>query len=257
MRVTIFFLVLPLLTLLAVTSCSDSESGNARIVVKLTDAPADYQEVNVDIQSVEVHESSSGWITLDNTNSGVYNLLELTDGISAVLADAELPAGRISQIRLVLGDNNSLKMGDQVHDLSTPSGQQSGLKVQLNAELIAGITYEVLLDFDAARSVVEAGNSGKYNLKPVIRAVPEALDGAISGVVLPLDANPVIYAIQGSDTITSAYTQENGEFLLQGLEAGSYTVGVEPNASYTEEILVDIQVDLGIIKDVGTIELVQ
>ncbi len=257
MKIRNIFVAIPMLTLLALCSCDDNESGNARLIIRLTDAPADYQEVNVDIQSVEVHESNSGWMNLENTNSGVYNLLELTDGLSVVLADAELPAGRISQIRLILGEDNSVKMDDQVHDLSTPSGQQSGLKVQLNADLLAGITYEVLLDFDAARSVVKAGNSGKYNLKPVIRAIPKALDGAISGVVLPLDATPVIYAIQGSDTITSAFTKDNGRFLLQGLEAGTYTVGIEPNASYTEEILVDVQVTLGSITDVGTVELSQ
>ena len=166
------FLFVTLLMLLTVFSaCDDQEAGNARLVVRLTDAPADYQEVNVDIQSVEVNVSGSGWTSLENTNSGVYNLLDLTNGLSVVLADAEIPAGYVSQLRLVLGDNNTLKMDDVIHDLSTPSAQQSGLKLQVNTDLIAGITYEILLDFDAARSVVKAGNSGKHNLKPVIRAI--------------------------------------------------------------------------------------
>ena len=258
---TFKFLLGTLLILLTVFSaCDDQEAGNARLVVKLTDAPADYQEVNVDIQSVEVNVSQngngSGWTSMDNTNSGVYNLLDLTDGLSVVLADAEIPAGYISQLRLILGDDNTLKMDDMVHDLSTPSAQQSGLKLQIHTTLTAGITYEILLDFDAARSVVKSGNSGIYNLKPVIRAIAEAQDGAIRGIALPLEATPVVYAIQGDDTITSAYAdQSNGAFLLQGLDPGSYTVGVEPTPEYNKEILNDILVTLGEVTDVGTIQL--
>lgn len=242
-------------------ACDDQESGNARLVVTLTDLPADYQEVNVDIQGVEVNlsenGSNSGWMDLQNTNTGVYDLLELTNGLSVVLADVELPAGHISQIRLNLGESNTLKMDDQIYDLSTPSAQQSGLKILLNTTLKAGITYEVKLDFDAARSVVEAGNSGIYNLKPVIRAFSEALDGGISGIVLPLDATPAVYAIQGSDTITSAFTDDSGAFLLQGLDAGSYTVAIDPSPDYSEESVENVQVSIGDITDIGTVQLSQ
>lgn len=240
------------------SGCEDSESGNARLVVRLTDAPADYQEVNIDIQEVVVNLNEdgdeSGWTSLE-TNGGVYNLLDLTNGITAVLADEEIPAGRISQIRLVLGDDNTLKMNDQVYPLTTPSAQQSGLKLQLHTTLEEGITYEVLLDFDAARSVVEAGNSGMKILKPVIRAMADPLDGAITGTILPLEATPAVYAIQGEDTITSAFTDDSGVFLLQGLEAGLYKVGVDPSGGFSQESVEDVAVSLGEITDIGTVEL--
>ena len=148
-------------------------------------------------------------------------------------------------------------MDDQIRDLSTPSSQQSGLKLQLKTTLTAGITYEVFLDFDAARSVVESGNSGNYNLKPVIRAFAEAQDGAISGVILPLDATPAVYAIQGSDTVTSSYTDINGAFLLRGLEAGSYKVGIDPSLDYLQSSEENVQVSIGVVTDIGTIQLSQ
>lgn len=242
-------------------ACSDDESGNARLVVRMIDAPGDYQEVNVDIQSIEVNVSENGdetgWTTLTNVNTGIYNLLELTNGISTVLADTELPAGFISQIRLVLGEGNTLKMGDQVQDLNTPSGQQSGLKLQLNALLIAGITYEVLLDFDAARSVVKAGNSGNFNLKPVIRAIAEAQDGAIQGIVLPVEATPAVFAIQGTDTLASAFADNTGAFLIRGLDAGTYTVGISPQSDYLETSIENVAVTVGEVTDIGTVELSQ
>ena len=256
-QITIFIA----LALVTLSACNDNEPGTARLVISMTDAPGDYQEVNVDIQSIEVNVSENGdeagWITLDNVNAGVYNLLDLTNGIDTVLADEELPAGFISQIRLILGEDNTLKIDDQIEDLKTPSAQQSGLKLQIKSALIAGITYEVLLDFDAARSVVKAGNSGKHNLKPVIRTIVEAQDGAISGIVLPLEATPALFAIQGSDTLASAFTDENGAFLLRGLAPGSYRVSISPATGYLGQSLENVNVDLGQITDVGTVQLSQ
>ena len=233
----------------------------ARLVVRMIDSPGDFQEVNVDIQAIEVNVSEngngSGWTELSNTNTGVYNLLELTNGLSVVLADVELPAGFISQIRLILGENNTLKMDDQVTDLTTPSSQQSGLKLQLNATLTAGITYEVLLDFDAARSVVRSGNSGKFILKPVIRAIAEAQDGAIKGVVLPVEATAAVFAIQGADTVASSFADDTGVFLIRGLPGGNYTVGISPSFDYLETSVENVQVVLGEITDIGTVSLSQ
>ncbi|MGI9543563.1 MAG: DUF4382 domain-containing protein [Cyclobacteriaceae bacterium] len=252
------FLVFIFSFLLGFTAC-DSEPGMARLVVKLTDAPADYQEVNVDIQNIEVNVNQngdeSGWTTLENTNTGVFNLLELTNGISAVLADVEIPAGYISQIRLQLGDNNTLKMGDQMIDLKTPSAQQSGLKIKLNSTLSANITYEILLDFDAARSVVKAGNSGNFNLKPVIRASAEAQDGAIKGMITPSEASSVVYAIQGADTVTSTFTNDVGRFLIRGLADGTYTVSISPQDPYQTETRDEVLVNIGNVTDLGTIAL--
>lgn len=65
------------------TSCSE-DGRNARLEIRLTDAPGDYEEVNIDIQGVQVHtageDNGSGWKSLDIT-PGVYNLLELTNGL--------------------------------------------------------------------------------------------------------------------------------------------------------------------------------
>jgi len=258
----IFLFTTCLTLLLAVfSSCNEEETSMARLVVRMIDSPGDFQEVNVDIQAIEVNVSEngngSGWTELSNTNTGVYNLLELTNGLSVVLADVELPAGFISQIRLILGENNTLKMDDQVTDLTTPSSQQSGLKLQLNATLTAGITYEVLLDFDAARSVVRSGNSGKFNLKPVIRAIVEAQDGAIKGIVLPVDATAAVFAIQGADTVASSFADDTGVFLIRGLPGGNYTVGISPSSDYLETSVENVQVVLGEITDIGTVSLSQ
>ncbi|MDQ2656708.1 MAG: DUF4382 domain-containing protein, partial [Bacteroidota bacterium] len=60
-------LVLSLALILGLASCE--EEKNARIEVWLTDAPGDFQEVNVDVQGVEIHssedDSGQGWQALN------------------------------------------------------------------------------------------------------------------------------------------------------------------------------------------------
>jgi hypothetical protein len=241
--------------LVAAVSC-DSDEKNARLQVYLTDGPGDYQEVNIDIQGIEVHSSlndnGNGWKEL-NVESGVYNLLKLTNGLDTLIGQLDMPAGQVSQIRLILGDNNSIKVDGQTYDLSTPSAMQSGLKLQVHAALTEGVAYKILLDFDVAKSIVQTG-SGIYKLKPVIRSVTEATSGAIKGVVSPTESTPAVYAI-GADTVATAYTDENGAFLLRGVPPGTYKVTFEPNDQFKPTEKLDVTVSLGNVTDVGTVTI--
>ena len=94
-------------------ACGDKSAGTSRLEVRMTDAPADYQEVNVDIQGVQVNsqtgDPATGWQSL-TISKGVYNLLKFSNGLDTLLGHVDLPAGHVSQIRLVLGTNNSVKI---------------------------------------------------------------------------------------------------------------------------------------------------
>ncbi len=239
-------------------ACSENNQTTSRLEVKLTDAPGDYEEVNIDIQSVEIHTDSgsqtSGWTTLD-VKSGVYNILELTNGLDTLLASADLPSGHISQIRLILGANNSLKVGGETKPLSTPSAQQSGLKLNLDTDLVEGITYTITLDFDAARSIVKKGNGG-YILKPVIRALETATSSSIKGIVTPMAAAPAVFAISGADTVATAYTDTTtGKFILRSIPAGTYTVSFDPKTGYKGLQKESVSVTLGSVTDLGTVTI--
>ena len=236
--------------------------GMARVNVFLVDAPADYDAVWVEVLGVEIlpkgenEDNGSAWINLANEASedNMINLLELTGGNSANLGEVEVPAGEISQIRLLLGDNNYLIQGDNQIELKTPSAQQSGLKIKVDKPLQAGISYDLVIDFDAGRSVVKAGNSGQYILKPVLRAIAEE-SATIEGAVLPLEAGPVnVAAIIGEDTV-STFTSDNGSFMIRGLRAGNYSLFVTPNEEYQELLVEDVETTLGQVTNVGTIEL--
>ena len=239
------------------SACDSDENAARRIEVRMTDAPGDYDAVNIDLVRVEAHadgdDEQSGWVTL-NTNAGIYNLLDFTNGIDTLIVDDVLPKGKISQIRLILGDNNTVVIDSVSHDLTVPSGSESGLKLNIHEDFLEGITYKVLLDFDAARSVVKAGASGKYNLKPVIRTISEAQNGAIRGVVSPADALPAVMAIQGEDTI-STYANEEGQFLIRAVPEGTYNVLVQPGEEYNSQTIENVSVLNGQVTTMDTVKL--
>lgn len=223
-----------ILSIVLIVSCNlentNNSGGKAFLQIMLTDAPAEYEAVLIDVRDIKIKNSADGsWQYLDYVERGIYNLLELTGGVDTLIAQSIIDTGAIAQIRLVLGENNFLIMnGDSIH-LSTPSAQQAGLKINLYEKIKADITYKLVLDFDASKSIVEAGNSGKFSLKPVIRAFMEVEDGAIMGSIA--DSIPaVIYAIDEADSLSS-FPDSTGKFLIQGLSEGSYDVYIDAGES--------------------------
>ena len=247
-------------------ACSKSDAVSdqpSKLNIYLTDGPGDYREVWIDIKEVMVKRSgdssSNDWIAVPLINPGRYNLLDFRNGRDTLLGGVNLPSGEVSQIRLILGDNNELVLADgTVVDLKTPSAQQSGIKLNINADLAAGIPYELVLDFDAARSIVRAGNSGQYILKPVIRTFAKAAGGAIQGVVLPADAGAHIWAIAGTDTL-GAIPEANGTYKFWGMTANNYTLIFTPDSTsaYLPQTVNNIAVTAGNVTQVDTVRLVQ
>lgn len=214
---------------IAFTSCTTDDSNEASgFSVKLVDAPGDYDEVLVDVQGIEaiVDGEAHEFTALE---PGVYNLLDLTGGVSAMLVESVIPAGKLSQIRLILGENNAVVSEGDTIALKTPSAQQSGLKLNVHNDMKPGILYEFILDFNVDKSIVET-TSGLI-LKPVIRAALEAESGAISGVVTPADIPSLVMATDGTVEISTYTTLETGGFLLYGVPAGTYQVIVTPDST--------------------------
>jgi hypothetical protein len=253
---------------------NNDTSGTSRVTVRMVDAPGDYDEVNVEVLDVLIKDNSNaddqGWISIgDKTLLGdgkIVNLLDLTGGVSVLLADNLVPSGYLGQIRLLLGDENTLVKYDNsvprditkdiIYDLKTPSAQQSGLKLKVNQTLLAGATYDFLLDFDVERSVVKAGSSGIYNLHPVIRVSTKSTSGVIKGTVTPIGVLTSASVVVGGVTISTLVNETTGIFQLNGIPAGTYTVTLtpaDPNSLYKVTTVVpDAVVVNGAIKDVGS-----
>ena len=167
------------------------------------------------IQKVRVHQSdsanpddSSGWSEIVMSPALRVDLLKLQNGALAELGELTLPAGSYNQMRLVLADNETSPMANSVVltsnkaevALKTPSGQQSGVKAkQFNITIAANQLANFVVDFDACKSVVAAGNSGQYLLKPQLSVIARF----VSGVTGFVDASM-------ANGFTSVSLQQNG-----------------------------------------------
>lgn len=254
-------LALSLIVLFSFISCDSTgtDSNFGTMTVEMTDAPIDSADaVNVTIEKVEVNnqDGSDGWTVISEPKK-TYNLLELTNGETTVLGSEELEAGTYNQIRLVLAkDGHNIVVDGEKYALTVPSGAQTGIKLNIHAEIEPDEEFVLLLDFDASRSVVKAG--GRYLLKPVIHVSNKAETGRIAGAVNPAEAQPTVFAIANSDTLASTIADTvDGEFKLIGLEKGSYNISVNPHDAYQDTTLEAISVTVDETTELGIIELNQ
>jgi len=159
-------LSIAVITTLTIISCKKDKSGY-KLDVHLTDAPAAFEEVNVDIEEVKVklRDDSAGWVSL-NTNAGIYNLLGLQNGVDTLLATGILPSNFVQEIRLYLGSDNTVKVGGQTFPLSMNSGDAERLMIKVNKGISSAVD-SLIIDFDAGLSIILDGNGG-YRLQPVI-----------------------------------------------------------------------------------------
>lgn len=238
------------------SACNEKNDDLATVRFRLTDAPAAYDALFIDVQGIEVHTSAQGWTTL-NSSLGIIDLLTLVNGHDTLIASGQF-SGKISQIRLLLGYRNSIVVDGISYNLDVPSGESSGLKINLHQLLQAGQLYEWIIDFDAARSVIKTGG-GLYKLKPVLRAYASPVagnltTGSIHGVVSPVVLAPVCAINANNDTFCTM-TGITGNFLIQGLIPDVYTVVITPDPPLTPQTRNNISVAAGQSTDVGTIGL--
>src|SRR6187399_3134403 len=108
---------------LAFFNCSDNDdsstgtsTGTSKLMIKMTDAPGDYDEVNIEVLDVLIKNNSDegekGWVSVGNPDmvgeGKIYDLLKLTGGANIMLTDSLIPAGHLGQIRLLLGNENTV-----------------------------------------------------------------------------------------------------------------------------------------------------
>jgi hypothetical protein len=263
----IYNLLLALLLLLGVAACNKNESNGSSGTLKmsLTDAPVD--DSNIKAVWITVREinmkSNGGWETMENfTLPKKFNLMDLRDSNAVFLGEESLPAGSYNEIRFVLDapeDNGSTQSNPgsyieykdgTTQPLFVPSGAQSGFKAKGSFDVPVNGTVDITSDFDAHKSIVMAGSSGKFLLKPVIRIVVNNQAGTISGNVsnAPSSGNLVIYTYEDGvytnseddepaagdarfpNAVSSALVNtSDNSYILPYLAAGTYDLVVVSN----------------------------
>lgn len=277
-------------------SCGKEKSDNSippgmnKLSVYLTDGPADYQHVYIDIQSVEVkldscngrghdddddhgngnhpgcddhHDSLSTsceyWQALA-INPGVYDLLTLSNGVDTLLASGFLLNGHIKRIKITLGSQNSVVVDSITYPLTLP-GNNSSVYINLGREHLDSLssnTLQLFLDFDVEHSIVHTGN-GRYILRPVLHAFSTHATGEIEGLIRPRDSYQLIKAFSSTDTGYARPTPRfhEGEFKIRGLDAGTYSVYIQGRNGYQDTTITGVQVSRGRETEIGSITLHQ
>ncbi|SER37455.1 DUF4382 domain-containing protein [Pedobacter rhizosphaerae] len=254
--------VLVTVVLMTFNGCkkNSSSQGTTKVQIKMTDAPGNFDKINLSVKEIVLVSGDKPYIFAAST--GIFDILDFRIGTSnpdILVASGEMPTGEITEIRLVLNETgNTIVVNGIQQELKTPSAQTSGWKVKLtaNPELVEGATYTLLLDFDAAKSIVSTGN-GKYLLKPVVRGVAAATTGLISGTVLPLASHPEVLVIAGTDTVGTVADPLTGRFTVGGLASGIYSVKFVPVVGYKDSTITAVNVALGQNTALGTITLKQ
>jgi hypothetical protein len=261
------------LSILIFTGCGgggSSGGGTGTLSMALTDSATDkYSAIYVTIDEVQVNtkdstsNGNSGWKTVA-TPMKTYNLLKLVNGVTETLGEDELEAGTYHQIRLIIGktaesENNIngephpdanyvvLNDGSYVH-LKVPSGYNTGVKLVHNFEVEEGSFVELVLDFEACRSVVETG-SGKYILKPTIKVIETAnkydvygkvTDGEtalpIEGALVSAQISEGLSASVVRSTLTSDVVDEEGQYRLLLSPGQTYNIVVYSDKEVDEKL---------------------
>ncbi|HEX5683459.1 MAG TPA: DUF4382 domain-containing protein [Ideonella sp.] len=219
--------------------------GTGIIRMALTDAPAcGYDAVNVTIEKLRVHADAdaapndAGWADIVLAPAQRVDLLTLQNGVLQALGETALVAGHYSQVRMVLAENGRLAplansvvpSGQAEAPLDTQGSSKGGIKIKLDQRVEAGQVVDVVLDFDACRSIVRAGDSGRFKLKPVVTAMELLAPGA-QGVVgyvdpsLPMADTRV--SVQAGGVQVKATTPDSaGKFFLYPVPIGKYDLVV-------------------------------
>ncbi len=244
---------------------SDGPQPKGRLQLSLTDAPACYRNVEITVEKVRVHKGSNvgdnqeGWVEIVPPNAPVkIDLLDLTNGAIADLGAADVDVGIYRDMRLVLSDeagaNTVTLLDGTVRELKTPSGQTSGIKLRTSITVEENETTDVLLDFDACKSVVPAGGSGQYILKPVIRLsdkVAGGIQGYLDTALVASGKVTAVTAYRDGEAVRATTPDDNGKFKLAWLMPGTYTVVVTSTERATG-VVTGVPVESSVVTLSGT-----
>lgn len=279
------------LGLVALGACDASEIGPGpttpagKTAVFLTDAPFPFDLVTrVDIHVVEIALSATadtsdgapGWVVAAAPDR-TFNLLDLQNGSTALLGEADVPPGQYRAVRLVFDPERSSLTGADGRVIGTAPGPgQPGINWQAKADrphlfalveeamAIGENGEDVVIDFDVGRSFLYDG-SGGFTFLPYLRAITRAGSGAVTGRLLRVsDDAPIARAVvsvhvapdsgsQLGPLLATSRSAADGKFTASFLRPGRYQVVAEDLARGAASPTAVAEVKAGETADVGEV----
>jgi hypothetical protein len=237
-------------------SGGSSGGGSGTLSLSMTDAAADFEAVFITIDEVQIHlggnDANPGtWKTLTMQRHPItVNLMDLTNGVREQLGLVDLPAGDYTQMRMIIGETPEnttyphanyvvdKNVPPNIYDLKVPSGTNTGFKIVENFTIADQQTLELVLDFDASKSVIEAGSSGQWLLKPTVKIQHLEDASIVKGQITKSGNIQVAGAMVSAQqydpnktepdkviVATSTFTDSQGKYSMF-LSAGTYNIVV-------------------------------
>lgn len=208
-----------------------------------------FDSVFIDMQRLEVKLEddslpNSGWVNM-NIAPRVINILRFRNGLDTLFASGTLPSARLKKIKLVLGTQNSVMKNGQSFPLRVKSEDREVIaNLDISNFEISNGTVMFWIDFDAGNSIQVdnsgSGNNNGYRLKSHVKIFSRSSSGRIEGRVVPLASDPIIKAVIGTDTATAIPDDDDGEFKIVGLTAGTYMLIIDGQNGYNDTLIQNV-----------------
>ncbi|MFT3933881.1 MAG: DUF4382 domain-containing protein [Chitinophagaceae bacterium] len=230
------------------SGASANTSGQSRLSIYMMDDPVAFTKVLIDIKQVAVKidtaNKNSGdddnmqwfddyrgckggrsaiWDTLSIT-PGVYDLLKLRNGTDTLLSSSLVPNGKVLQVRITLGTNNTVYTDSVTSYPLNIIGPGNSFDINVRREDISTISnseFKLWFDFNLSKSIFYFNN--KYWLKPVLTPFNDSKKPKLEGRVLPQGAAGYVQIYNQTDTLY-ALPWIGGYYQVRGISAGTYSI---------------------------------
>ncbi|HEY4109528.1 DUF4382 domain-containing protein [Puia sp.] len=244
--------------------------GQSQVSLYMTDGPADFTKVLIDIRQVAVEidtatkqndpdhddqwddnycgphrtkdNSSVIWDTLTIT-PGIYDLLQLRNGTDTLLGSGLYATGKILKLKITLGSDNTVYTDSTTHYPMEIFGPHPYFTVNVSRTNVGAVTnndFKIWLDFNLGRSIFFW--SGTYYLSPYFVVFNNMVSAKVQGTVLPRGAGALVTGINGTDTIY-AVPFGNGQFKFSNVAAGTWSFNYKGRGGYHDTTINNIKVD--------------
>ena len=198
----------------------------------------------------------------DDPEENTFDLVKLFNGKTDLLANADIPAGTYTQMRLIVTQGVvKVKDVEEPFTLKVPSGSQTGIKLHFTFEIVADEVTTLLLDIDLSRAfkaipgghITDPSTIREFKFSPslAMRLINLVDAGGISGTVTTLVADAEmaladvsVTAMSGGEEVTTTSSDELGMYLLIGLPPGDYEVEFS-KAEFDDATVDSIMVEAG------------
>jgi hypothetical protein len=244
--------------------------GKSQVSIYIMDAPVQFSKVLIDIRQVAVLVDSADqqknddrdgqwddgycgwhrdkenksvfWDTL-NITPGVYDLLQLRNGVDTLLATGIIPGGKILKVKVTLGSDNTIYMDSTTHYPLEVFGPHPYFTINVRRVDVSDVSandFKLWLDFNLQRSVFFW--NGEFLLKPYIVVFNDQITAKIKGQALPGRKVVLVTAYNATDTLYAVPNWINGGYMMRNVPEGTYSINFKGRDGYSDTTITNISV---------------